>query len=155
MAESRIAVLGALTIGLLLAGCGSSQSDQEQQWIGRVQDIVHNKELNNQRVESLRKLDDGLRSGNPDQIAAGFSSYADFLGVLSQEFKGTDPPEQCLTVSSPLVGFAEQLSSVAQQLSSPEAVDTRAELIQGANDLNRSEKAFKAQFAQFENQTHC
>src|SRR5262249_11537303 len=125
---ARFAMAGPVAVALvLLIGCGSSQNQADLQWLREVERVERN--MDAKGAETVQKVGAAIRSGNPDQIAAGFASYEVFLAGSEQKLKDTDPPEQCRAISQAVVGYVEQARSEAQQLSSSEAVDTRAELL--------------------------
>lgn len=153
---SRFVLVGPVAVALvLLIGCGSSQNSQDRQWFHRVVNVGRRADIRSQRNESLATIHGALESGNPDQLAAAFATYAEFLGHLGQEFADTNPPEQCRGASQSLVGSVEQLRSRVQQLSVPSAVDTRAELVRAVADLQRTQNELDAHLRQLADQGHC
>ena len=153
---AKVALVWSVAMALvLLTGCGSSQNSQDQQWFGEVVDVTRQADTRSQRDESLAKIHAALESRNPDQLAAAFATYAEFLGHLGQRFADTNPPDQCRGASESLVGSVEQLRSRVQQLSVPSAVDTRAELLQAVADLQRIQSEFEAHLRQIADQKHC
>jgi hypothetical protein len=154
VAWRRFAIFGTLAAAVVvLTGCGSSQSTADQQWILDVNGLAQS--AKGESSKSLEQLHAAGQSGNPNRIAAAFGSYAAFLGDFEQKFKAFDPPERCRGLAQTLVGFMDRLRSKAQQLSSPSAVDTYAELQQGGRAFARIQKSYFAHFAPLAHQKHC
>lgn len=153
MTRLRPAAAVALTcIGLFASGCGGSSSgDQESQWIGDVSDLVVDFAASDHQYSQAV-----LAAQDPQQIAQANAAYAAALGQLEAKVKATDPPAQCKPFEKSLLAVYEKLRGIASGLSTPGAVDTRDELLQGDQDFAAAKRAgTKALSGSVVAQAHC